>query len=208
LGIDFLPGQVVDADSQLFGIDNPTFVAIDDYPQHEITEDMAPVTVFPEAAAIEVRNTGEWTQLPLLTTLARSWTELGEIAGEIRFDADTDERAGPLLIGVILTRDRPVDEDAGATATPQEQRVIVIGDGDFLSNSYLGNGGNLWLGLNMVHWAGHDDAFLDIRVQGAPDTRLELGRAAQAVIGLGLLFGLPVLLLVCGLVIWLRRRRR
>ena len=208
LGIDFLPGKVVDAGSQLFGVDNPTFVVITAYPQHDITGEMATVTVFPEVAALELRDNGAWTQLPLLTTLPRSWTELGELAGEISFDADTDERAGPLDIGVLLTRKHPASEDMEAADEPPEQRVVVIGDGDFLSNTYLGNGGNLGLGLNMVHWLSHDDAFIDIQVQGAPDTTLELGRTAQAVIGLGLLFGLPVLLLVCGLLVWLRRRRR
>jgi ABC-type uncharacterized transport system involved in gliding motility auxiliary subunit len=208
LGIDFLPGQVVDADSQMFGIDNPTFVVITDYPAHEITAEMTAVTVFPEVAAIEMHDTGAWKQLPLLTTLSRSWTELDEIAGEISFDADTDERAGPLDIGVVLTRDHPPTAGTETTDDMPGQRVIVVGDGDFLSNTYLGNAGNLGLGLNMVHWLSHDDAFIDIRVQGAPDTRLELGRTAQAVIGLGLLFGLPVLLLVCGLLVWLRRRRR
>jgi len=208
LGIDFLPGQVVDAGSQMFGIDNPTFVVISAYPEHEITGEMAAVTVFPETAAIEMHDSGAWKQLPLLTTLPRSWTELGEIAGEISFDADTDERAGPLDIGVALTRDHPAAEGMEAAEHPPEQRVVVVGDGDFLSNTYLGNAGNLMLGLNMVHWLSHDDAFLDIRVQGAPDTSLELGRTAQAVIGLGLLFGLPLLLLVCGLLVWLRRRRR
>jgi ABC-type uncharacterized transport system involved in gliding motility auxiliary subunit len=208
LGIDFLPGRVVDAGSQLFGVDNPTFVVITAYPQHQITANMATVTVFPEVAALALRDSGTWTQLPLLTTLPRSWTELGELTGEISFDADTDERAGPLDIGVVLTRTRPASEDTAAAGQPPEQRVVVIGDGDFLSNTYLGNGGNLGLGLNMVHWLSHDDAFIDIKVQGAPDTTLELGRTAQAVIGIGLLFGLPVLLLVCGLLVWLHRRRR
>jgi ABC-type uncharacterized transport system involved in gliding motility auxiliary subunit len=208
LGIDFLPGRVVDAGSQLFGVDNPTFVVITAYPQHEITGNMATVTVFPEVAALGLRDSGAWTQVPLLTTLPRSWTELGELAGEISFDADTDERAGPLDIGVVLTRKRPASEAMEAAAEPPEQRVIVIGDGDFLSNTYLGNGGNLGLGLNMVHWLSHDDAFIDIQVQAAPDTTLELGRTAQAVIGIGLLFGLPLLLLVSGLLVWLRRRRR
>jgi ABC-type uncharacterized transport system involved in gliding motility auxiliary subunit len=208
LGIDFLPGRVVDAGSQLFGVDNPTFVVITAYPQHQITGNMATVTVFPEVAALALRDSGTWTQLPLLTTLPRSWTELGELTGEISFDADTDERAGPLDIGVVLTRTRPASEDTEAAGQPPEQRVVVIGDGDFLSNTYLGNGGNLGLGLNMVHWLSHDDAFIDIKVQGAPDTTLELGRTAQAVIGIGLLFGLPVLLLVCGLLVWLHRRRR
>jgi ABC-type uncharacterized transport system involved in gliding motility auxiliary subunit len=88
------------------------------------------------------------------------------------------------------------------------QRVVVIGDGDFLSNTYLGNAGNLGLGLNIVQWLSHDDASLDISIKSAPDTSLVLGKVAQAVIGLGFLFGLPVLLLVTGILIWLLRRRR
>jgi len=78
----------------------------------------------------------------------------------------------------------------------------------FLSNTYLGNAGNLGLGLNMVHWLSHDDAALNIRIKSAPDTSLVLGKVAQAVIGLGFLIGLPVLLLVTGILIWLLRRRR
>jgi len=208
LGVELLPGTVVDAGSQMFGIDNPTFVVITGYPRHEITSEMTAVTVFPEAAALELRDDSGWDQVPLLTTLARSWTELGELSGEISFDADSDERPGPLDIGVVLSRNRPVPGSSEAEGSPPEQRVVVIGDGDFLSNTYLGNGGNLSLGLNLMHWLSHDDAFLNIRVPGAPDTTLELGRTSQAVIGLGLLFGLPALLLACGLLVWLRRRRR
>ena len=88
------------------------------------------------------------------------------------------------------------------------QRIIVIGDGDFLSNTYLGNAGNLGLGLNMVQWLSHDDATLNIRIKSAPDTSLVLGKIAQAVIGLGFLLGLPALLLLSGVIIWLLRRRR
>ena len=41
-----------------------------------------------------------WDSLPLLLTLDRSWTELGKLEGDISFDPGTDERAGPLIIGV------------------------------------------------------------------------------------------------------------
>jgi ABC-type uncharacterized transport system involved in gliding motility auxiliary subunit len=204
LGIGLLPGTVVDATTQMFGIDNPSFAVITGYPNHAITSELNTVTVFPEAAALEINDTGSWTATPLLATLERSWTELGELEGQIQFDADGDERAGPLDIGVVLTRSQP-----GETAdTAAEQRIVVIGDGDFLSNTYLGNAGNLGLGLNMVHWLSHDDSFIDIRIQSAPDRTLELGRIAQAVIGLGFFIGLPLALLFSGIVIWLRRRRR
>lgn len=202
LGINRLPGMVVDANSAMFGVDNPSFVVVTGYPNHAITREMSMVTVFPEAAALEINDTTRWDAVPLLTTLERSWTELGELSGEIRFDPGTDERAGPLEIGVALSRTHP----GGAAGAGQ--RVIVTGDGDFLSNTYLGNAGNLSLGLNMLHWLAHDDAFIDIQVRSAPDTVLLLDNTIIAAIGIGFLIGLPLLLLLAGLVIWLRRRRR
>jgi ABC-type uncharacterized transport system involved in gliding motility auxiliary subunit len=209
LGITFLPGVVVDATTQAFGINDPSFALVTAYPNHEVTREFKSVTVFPEAAALEIREDPRWQATPILSTLSRSWTELGELKGEIQFDQNTDERAGPLDIGVALTATPPAAESTEGSDTPaHEQRIIVTGDGDFLSNTYLGNAGNLDLGLNMVHWLSHDDAFIDIRVKAAPDTTLELGRLAQGVIGLGALIGLPILLMTSGLVIWLRRRRR
>jgi len=204
LDVSLLPGMVVDASSQMFGVENPTFVVVAGYPRHEITREMSTVTVYPEAAALEINDSGTWDIIPLLSTLERAWTELGEIAGEIQFDSDTDERSGPLDIGVALTRTRTDESDASLPM----QRVVIIGDGDFLSNTYLGNAGNLGLGLNIVQWLSHDDASLNISIKSAPDTSLVLGKVAQAVIGLGFLLGLPVLLLVTGILIWLLRRRR
>ena len=111
---------------------------------------------------------------------------------------------------MALTRTLPTEAADGGTAEEEsrEQRIVVIGDGDFLSNTYLGNAGNLDLGLNIVNWLSHDEDYIDIRIKSAPDTSLELGRIAQGVIGLGFLFGLPLLLLITGAIIWLRRRSR
>ena len=206
LGVTFLPGMVVDATTQMFGIENPSFVVVTAYPNHEVARDLGMVTVFPEAAALETSPNDAWQVTPLLTTASRSWTEINALAGEIQFDADSDERVGPLDIGVVITSATAADDEQ--EEAPRTQRIAVIGDGDFLSNAYLGNGGNLDLGLNLVHWLSHDDAFINIQVRTAPDTTLELGRMAQTVIGLGSLIGLPTLLLITGLVIWLRRRRR
>jgi ABC-type uncharacterized transport system involved in gliding motility auxiliary subunit len=178
------------------------------YPHHAVTQEMDSVTVFPETAALEILENDTWQTSALLSTPSRSWTEINALEGEVRFDENSDERAGPLDIAVAITR-TPASEDVGdGTAPPREQRIAVLGDGDFLSNTYLGNAGNLDFGLNLVHWLSHDDAFIDIRVRAAPDITLELGRTAQAVIGLGSLIGLPAVLLVLGIFIWFRRRRR
>jgi len=202
LGILALPGRVVDATSAMFGVENPGFVVVTGYPNHPVTREMTMVSVYPEAVALEINDTTRWHAIPLLTTLERSWTELGPLEGEIKYDPNSDERAGPLDLGIALVRSKPDGKDG------DEQRVVVVGDGDFLSNTYLGNAGNLDLGLNLINWLSHDDAFMDIRVRGAPDTTLVMERTMTAIIGLGFLFGLPLLLLIAGLLIWLRRRRR
>ena len=77
LGVNFLPGMVVDATTQMFGIKNPTFVVITGYPRHDISSEMTKVTVFPEAAALETTDSAAWKATPLLTTLEHSWTEIG-----------------------------------------------------------------------------------------------------------------------------------
>ena len=83
-----------------------------------------------------------------------------------------------------------------------------MGDGDFLANQYVGNVGNLDLGMNMINWLSEDEHFLDIPAKTAIDTKLQLTSLESGIIGAGFLFGLPAVLLISGLTIWLRRRKR
>ncbi|GAB6042769.1 GldG family protein [Endothiovibrio diazotrophicus] len=217
LGINFLPGTVVDATTQLFGIDNPSFALVTDYLPNPITGEFELTTLFPQAAALDFEAPEGWEGEPILETLPRSWTETGELSGNIRFDEDQGERSGPLTLGISLTRsldgDEPKDgapeeEGEGDEGKGAEQRVVVIGDGDFLSNAYLGNGGNLDLGLALFQWLGHDDRFIAIRAKSAPDLTLTLSDNAVMGISVLFLFALPLGLLGSGLFIWWRRRNR
>jgi len=208
LGIEFLPGVIVDATTQLFGIDNPAFVLIPEYPAHSITRDMNVVTLFPHAVALDRNPEGSWQTTVLLATLDRAWSETSPLEGEIRFDEGTDEHAGPLEIGFALTRLPDTDASDAETEAAGGQRIVVIGDGDFISNAFLGNGGNLELGLNIIHWLTHDDEFIAIQPKAAPDQTLALDRSMQIAISVGFLVVLPLALLSAGLLIWLRRRKR
>ena len=129
----------------------------------------------------------------------------------MQYDPDTVERPGPLTVGVALVRPRPGPAVAGAAdtqATASQQRVVVIGDGDFLSNTYLGNGGNLQLGLNIMNWLTLDDTLIVLRPKAAPDIHLDLSDGALARMAAVFLLVLPATLLVSGWLIWFRRRRR
>jgi len=90
----------------------------------------------------------------------------------------------------------------------KQQRIVVIGDSDFLSNAYLGNVGNLDVGIRIINWLMHNDEYIDIPAQTATGKKLELSAPAVAVMGFGFLLGLPLLLLGAGFIIWRKRKRR
>jgi ABC-type uncharacterized transport system involved in gliding motility auxiliary subunit len=165
--------------------------------------------LFPLAAGLEAKPVKGWEPLGLLATQPRAWTETGALSGNIRFNEGTSERAGPLTIGVVLTRQHPArDPEPEAPPDTSRQRVVVIGDGDFLSNAYLGNGGNLDLGLNIINWLSEDDNLLTIRAKSAPDLSLQLSRVELMSIAGSFLLMIPVALLGGGGILWLRRQRR
>ena len=201
LGIAFLPGVVVDADAPGLGIQNPAFIPIADYGPHPITEKLRAPALLPQAAAFTVQPGVGWTAAVLLESQPRSWTETGPLEGPMQFDPDSAERSGPLTVGVALVRPRP-------DAALSQQRIVVIGDGDFLSNTYLGNGANLELGLNMFNWLTVDEVPILIPPRIAPDPNLTLSAGALALIAAVFLIGLPVTLMASGWLIWFRRRRR
>lgn len=201
LGVRFSAGIIVDPTTQLLGIGDPRFAVVAEYSDHPITRNFEAVALFPLAGAIEATAPQSWTATPFLRTVDRSWVETGAIEDSVSFDEGRDT-AGPVTLGVTLTRSVKGEGDV-----EREQRVAVIADGDFLSNTYLGNGGNLDLGLNLINWLTADDQLIDIPAQTATDLKLELSAFEQGVIGIGSLVALPVLLLLAGVAIWLRRRR-
>ena len=206
LGITFQAGTVVDATAQLVGINDPSFVVVTRYGNHPITRGFNLVTVFPQAAPIHLDQADHWHGTPLLKTGPRSWSETGKLAGTIQYDKGSDIM-GPLTIAVTLTRHVDGNKTANSSGG-REQRVVVTGDGDFLANSYLGNGGNLELGMNMINWLTSDDAFINIPAKTAPDVSLSLTKSQASLLAVAFLIVLPVTAFGGGLWIWWRRRRR
>lgn len=206
LGILLLPGTVVDATTQMFGIDDPTFALVTQYPNHLATQHLQAMSLFPGAAGLSINEESPYAAEPLLSTLERSWTETGGIEGQVQFNENSDEQRGPINIGYALSHKQninPIDDEA-----LNPQRIAVIGDADFLSNAFLGNGANLDLGISLIQWLNHDDSLIDIPAKTAADTALEINQTWSIVFGMGFLFILPVLFIVTGLLVWLKRKKR
>ena len=85
--------------------------------------------------------------------------------------------------------------------------MVVIGNGDFLSNSYLGNGGNRALGERIFDWLLGDDELINMPPRGAPDRVLTVSQGELDVLSITFIVIVPfLLLLIGGLIAWRRRR--
>ena len=201
LGLNVRPGVIVDANAPRLGIHHPSFIPIVDYAPHPISASLRSPALLPQAAALEVQPVAEWQATPLLESASSSWSETGALDAPLQLNADAAEQVGPLTVGVALSRPRPGAADAA------QQRVVVIGDSDFLSNTYLGNGANLELGLNSLNWLAWDEALIVIPSRTFADPRLNLSQGALAGLAVLFLLILPGGFLTCGGLIWRRRRR-
>ena len=201
LGIGFEPGMLVDNNRQLrmlLGLDHPAIIPVAEYGTHAITADLDMLTLFPVARPITLAGSDTWVQTPLLATLQETWLETGPLEGNVDFDPTAGDVGGPLVLGAAFER----------ALDARDQRVVVIGDSDFLSNSFIGHGGNLNLATSLFNWLSADDALISITTRSAPDTQLDLAPGYSATIGLFFIVILPLGLLVAGGFIWLRRRKR
>ncbi len=197
------PGIIIDlVSSQLFG--KASVVSITQYGKHPITEGLAYSTFFPQASGLSVNPPTAWNAVTLLTTNSQAWSESSSLSsGVVKFDEKTDIM-GPLDVGIALTHQLPKTE---TQTEPGEQRIILIGDGDFLSNAFVGSSGNLDLAMKMTNWVAHEDKFIEIPGKNASDLDFHLTSEAAIALGFIFLIILPLILFSMGMVIWWQRRK-
>ena len=195
LGLTLGPGTVVDPDAARLNA-SPTVAISASYGRHAITDSFRLNTIFPFARQIGVTEGGDWKIARLVDVAPRGWVKMGKLNGPLAFDKARD-LPGPVTIAVALERN----------TNDRSQRVVVIGNGHFVSNEFLGNGGNLALATNAINWLAGDDALITIQPRPARDSSLELGRGAQYVILFGFLIFLPLAFVSTGILIWWRRRK-
>lgn len=203
LGIELPAGMVIDTASRLLGLDDPTIALVTAslYGTHPSLAGFRLTTFLPTAGAIRKLDAESgWTWTPLLSTGNHVWLETGPLTGDVEPDAGTDT-LGPLTLAAALGRPSP----AGSTGAGQ--RVAVIADGDFVSNTYAANSANLELGLRLVNWLSGDEDLVAIPARTAGDLQLDMDPVLLGALGVLFLVALPLGLLATGLIVWWRRSR-
>ena len=206
LSIEFLDGVIIDTVGQEIGIQDPTitFITKSLYQKHPITQDFDLITLFPMAGAINVLASDDWRINPILSTGKHTWNEIGKLEGEIELNID-EEKQGPLLLSISLERD--VEQKTNNKISTKYQRILVVGDGDFLSNAYFSNNGNGELGTRMINWLSNDDEFITIPSKTIIDAQLKTPFVVLGIMGVIFLFLVPAILIAIGIIINIRRKR-
>ncbi|HUW97666.1 MAG TPA: GldG family protein [Acidiferrobacter sp.] len=197
LGIHIRRGFAVDPTSMLLTGTSPDFIAVNRYPNAGPVHGMHLTTVFPTATTLTVTPVAGLHVLPILRTGDTAWQQRKPLAGIVQPPHGVTPKS--LTLGVALERARRPGQ--------QTQRLIILGDSDFASNSFIGEGGNLTLAMNLANWIAHDDAFINLPNRAAPDLTLVLTRGKEEIMAFGFLLILPIVFLAGGLVVWWRRRR-
>jgi len=196
LGLVLGPGVVVDPAAQQLNASPAMAIAASYDPRHPITANFNLNSVFPFARAVDASEGGDWRVTRLIEVAPHGWVETGRLDNKITFDKNRDV-PGPVNIAVAL--ERTVDDRA--------QRVVVVGNGNFLANTFLGNGGNIDLGVNIVNWLASDENLITLQPRPTVDSELGFGVTARYLLLYGFLIFLPLAFAGAGVAIWWRRRK-
>jgi len=147
--------------------------------------------------------------------LVHSSAQSGRQTGFVMIDpfqqyaaADFPERDIPLAVlleGSFRSHSAPPGEKIVSAAT----RIVVVGDGDFMIDEYLGNPGNLSFFANIVDYLADDAGLITIRSKNLDTPPLApVSDGMKPVLKYGNLLVPPVLVVIYGLVRWRRRLAR
>jgi ABC-type uncharacterized transport system involved in gliding motility auxiliary subunit len=195
LGLVLTPGTVVD-----FALrprsGPPVFAVATSYGQHPITAAFRYNTMFPNARQIGLSESEDWRITPLIEVAQRGWVEMSPLDEKPTFDRARD-LPGPVTIAAAFER----------AVGDKQQRVVVVGNGAFVSNTYFGNAGNLQLGIAMVNWLAAADDLIAIDPRPAADARIEIDQMTLYLIAFSFLVALPLAFVLTGVLVWWRRRK-
>jgi len=202
---------------RLLGV-GPEVPLVMQYEQHPITKDMAKVmTGFPLTRSVSPAKTPPkgMTVTPLAKTSADSWgeTNLDGLRRGQPASRDDKDTPGPVPVLLAVTIEpTPAPKVAGQAEADDSKkpkgRLVVLGTSTFASNQALGFQGNRDLFLNIVAWLAGQEDEIAVRLKDPRQNPIFAIEAQKnAILWLSIVV-LPGAVMVCGIALVVRRRRR
>ena len=182
---------------QLFGF-GPEIPLVNSYESQPIVNDLKnSFTGFPVTRSLTVKNSDKTTVDKLFSTSDRAIATTKLNTNEVN-PSDPSNKKGPFVLGAAGTYNTGKPNNPG--------RFVVVGNSGFLTNGMLGFQANRDLALNSVNWLSSDEDLISIRPKEAEDRRLNATQRQMNIFAYTDLIAIPILIIVAGVAIFLKRR--
>ncbi len=172
LGINFIPGTLLE-ESENFELDLIQASFAKEATNYGFTFYDKAIVTFPGACGIQYKDSGDFKVTPLLfTNKAVSWNKLGEFdlkVEKITFNPQSETKQS-VPVAVALSR----------IVSGKEQKIMVFGDADFMSNAELGrytpHTVNGLFGMRMFKWFSNGEYPVDVSRPDSIDKKILVSR--------------------------------
>jgi ABC-2 type transport system permease protein len=209
LGVQMLNGTLVQQSRDYsYGLVTPTVAA----GAVAMSKDLQPyyayksVVSMPDVAALSYVENGSFAIHPLLISDAQSsWLKKGKFtldSAALTVDNKNGDERGSFPTALMLTRKR----------NNKDQRIIVTGDADFLSNAEMVRNNmqtaNTGIAVNIFSWFANGEFPIDVSRPQAKDNTVKLTTGGVKTIQV-LYYGvIPGTIFLAGLILLIRRKRK
>ena len=202
-GIDIEDNLVVEfGNNRIAANDFATIIPL--YENHEITKDLINGKIISIVqgcrALVKMPNyKGDAVASVILKSSENSWAETDPMKMPVY---NSNETKGPVPMGIVSKR------RSGTGAGVVEGRLVVLGMSTFMNDMIVNQGGNLNLFYNMTQWLLGQEDRITIVPKTINNDQAHLTPAQGLGIRLFVMIIFPLLILVTGGIIWIRRRAR
>ncbi len=209
-GVRFVPGVIVSPNENYlanFTISTPTKKSEDLMYAFGSMLRYKQVVSMPSAVGIEHFADHGFETTPILVSDSITWNELETtnfIDDTVKLNSEIGEVQKSHITGLALTR--KVGE--------KEQRIVVLGDADCISNGEIGashknvSSSNYTVIMGTFFWMSNNEVPIDVRRPPLVDNTIYVGKEGMEITKIIIMWIFPGLLLMCSILLWVRRRGR
>jgi ABC-type uncharacterized transport system involved in gliding motility auxiliary subunit len=211
-GVDVQSRMLVDPTSKAANVEPQVLLGFSGSREHPVTKDFAysPLAanfLFPLTTYIEAHPAAGYQETPLVVTSQNAWAESdweSLKSGLVSYNAGQDKKGRmPLAVAVQASQEQ---EEGKEKASGPDTKLVVFGTSTFASDRLLDKVGNRDLFLNAAAWLVGDNQLISIRPKEA-EALQQFNNATLNLVLLITVFLMPVLLIIGGVTIWLRRSK-
>jgi hypothetical protein len=194
-------------------------VYLTDFPSHPVTQGLEGFAVlFTIARSVSPAEGGDGQSI--VETSLEGWgeTDLSQLLAGQPVAVDEVDTSGPVSVAVALEGSAEPAEAAEASEEgsseafedqqpePEDYRLLVFGDSEFMTDFEISNAGNQILALNAFNWLAAREQVLGIPPRDVEQASLFLSGDQMRSILLMTLIVMPGAAIIAGILVWRRRR--